>query len=100
MAKQNPDKLGKKKTAAESPAGNKPVGAGQPDAFPAQTHKLAIVITLLRRPEGASIDELAAATGWQPHSVRALISRAVKKKQVLAVTAEGVGRSRIYRVAG
>jgi len=55
------------------------------------THKLAIVITLLRRPEGASIEELVKATGWQAHSVRALISRAVKKKQVLAVTSEKSG---------
>jgi hypothetical protein len=64
------------------------------------THKLAIVITLLRRPEGASIEELVKATGWQAHSVRALISRAVKKKQVLAVTSEKSGGTRVYRVAG
>jgi hypothetical protein len=34
------------------------------------------VIALLRRPEGATIDEVRAATGWQPHTVRGLFSLA------------------------
>ena len=36
--------------------------------------KLDQVSKLLRRPRGATITELCAAVGWQPHSVRALLS--------------------------
>ena len=42
--------------------------------------KIATVLALLRRPEGADIDELMAATGWQAHSVRGALSGAIKKK--------------------
>jgi hypothetical protein len=36
--------------------------------------KQARVIDLLRRPEGATIGELAKATGWQHHSIRGIIA--------------------------
>lgn len=41
---------------------------------PATTTKSAQMSKLLRRPRGATIPELCAVTGWQPHSVRALLS--------------------------
>ena len=57
------------------------------------------VIGLLRRPDGASIEEMAKATGWQVHSVRGVISGALKKKLGLAIASEKVeGRGRIYRI--
>ena len=34
--------------------------------------KQALVISLMQRPEGASMEALIHATGWQPHSVRGL----------------------------
>ena len=64
------------------------------------TNKLVTVITLLRRPEGANIDDLMKATGWQAPSVRAFVSRAVKKKQILTIGSEKCDGNRIYRVAG
>lgn len=36
--------------------------------------KREVVITLLRREQGATMAELMAATGWQPHSTRAVIT--------------------------
>jgi hypothetical protein len=63
-----------------------------------RTYKFEIVISLLRRPEGATVGELVEATGWQPHSVRALISKAVKKKQIINVVSERAGKIRVYRV--
>ena len=104
MSKSSPHKpKGTVSRAVRRPA-TKENGATTPTAEGRQvgipTHKLAIVITLLRRSEGASLEELVRATGWQAHSVRALISRAVKKKQVLAVTSEKSGGTRVYRVAG
>ena len=37
-----------------------------PDPQPARASKQAEVIGLLRRPEGVTVDEVRAATGWQP----------------------------------
>jgi hypothetical protein len=45
------------------------------------------MIDLLKRPEGATIEQIAAATGWQNHTVRGAISGALKKKLGLAVEA-------------
>ena len=42
------------------------------DAAPRQT-KQQIMIDLLRRPEGAGIEEITAATGWQSHYADARI---------------------------
>jgi hypothetical protein len=59
------------------------------------------VIDLLRRIDGASIAELAKATGWQPHSVRGVISGVLKKKLGLAVASEpDADRGRVYRIVG
>ncbi len=63
--------------------------------------KQAILIEMLRRPDGATIQQMSAKTGWQAHSVRGAISGALKKKLGLAVTSERVGdRGRVYRIAG
>ena len=62
--------------------------------------KLASLISLLSRKDGASIADLMKATGWQAHSVRGAISGNLKKKLGLGVTSERVeGRGRVYRIA-
>ncbi len=62
--------------------------------------KQAILIEMLRRPDGATIQQMSAKTGWQTHSVRGAISGALKKKLGLSVTSETVeGRGRVYRIA-
>ena len=59
------------------------------------------MIEMLRRSEGATVDQIMDATGWQRHSVRGAIAGALKKKLGLAVTSEKVeDRGRVYRVAG
>jgi hypothetical protein len=62
--------------------------------------KQAQLIALLRRPDGADLDEIAEATGWQKHTIRGAISGALKKKLGLDVTStkDQQGR-RIYRIA-
>ena len=56
------------------------------------------MIDLLQRPDGATVDELATAMGWQRHTVRGLISGALKKKLGLDVVAEKTDRGRCYRI--
>ena len=68
------------------------------DAVPRQT-KQQIMIDLLRRPEGATIEEITAATEWQSHTVRGAMSGALKKKLGLKITSEKVEeRGRVYRI--
>jgi hypothetical protein len=65
-----------------------------------QTSKQNQVLTLLRRQDGASIDEIVAATDWQPHSVRGFLSGAVKKRLGIDVVSEkGEDGVRRYHVA-
>ncbi len=68
-------------------------------SLPKESTKLGALIAALRRPEGATIAELMAATGWQAHSVRGAISGNLKKKLKLEVVSEVLdGRGRVYRI--
>ena len=59
--------------------------------------KQAKLIEMLRADGGATIDEIVAETGWQPHTVRGAFAGALKKKLGLDVTSEKVeGRGRVY----
>jgi len=58
-----------------------------------------VVIGMLRRPEGATVDEVASAMGWQRHTVRGLFSGALKKKLGLTLAAAKEERGRVYRIA-
>ena len=61
--------------------------------------KQAAVIALLRRPEGVTVAEIMAATGWQPHTVRGLFSGTLKKKLGLGLnSAQEEDRGRVYRI--
>jgi hypothetical protein len=62
--------------------------------------KQAMLISLLQRPEGASIDQIVTATGWRAHSARGLISGVLKKKLGLFVTsAREDERGQVYRIS-
>jgi hypothetical protein len=70
-----------------------------PDPQRPRPSKQAGVIALLRRPEGVTVDEVRAATGWQRHTVRGVFSGALKKKLGLAVVGTKEERGRVYRIA-
>ena len=57
--------------------------------------KLDQVEALLRVPDGASIAELMAATGWQQHSVRGAMAGALKKRG-LTITSDKTDGTRRY----
>jgi len=61
--------------------------------------KQATLIAMLRRPDGADLDEIAEATGWQKHTIRGAISGALKKKLGLEVTSTRDHQNRrVYRL--
>jgi hypothetical protein len=59
--------------------------------------KAAQVCSLLARPEGATLNEIRSATGWQAHTVRGFISRNVAKQGRKVRSFEKNGE-RVYRV--
>lgn len=58
--------------------------------------KMSLVEGLLGRTEGASIEEITAATGWQPHSARAALSGL--RKRGFDVVKEKVDSVTRYRI--
>lgn len=78
-----------KETTARAKAGTRREGTKQ-----------AALIDLLRRREGATIDELVAVTGWQKHTIRGAMAGALKKKLGLTIDSDKVdGRGRVYKIA-
>jgi Protein of unknown function (DUF3489) len=59
-----------------------------------------LVIQMLGRQSGASVDEIAGKTGWQTHSVRGFLSAVVRKKLGLTLASEaGKDGARRYHIA-
>ncbi len=56
-----------------------------------------IILKLVRRKTGASLDSLQDATGWQPHSIRAALTGLRKKGHVIERSKDGKGVT-VYRV--
>jgi hypothetical protein len=92
-----------KATATESAPADKPT--------PRTGTKQAKLIELLKHPEGATVEQIAAATGWQHHTIRGAISGALKKKLGLNIEATRIrevgpnktgakGSATVYRIVG
>ena len=75
------------------------VATGATSRTPREGTKQATLIAMLRAPDGATIEEIMAATGWQSHTVRGAMAGALKKKLGLEVTSEKIeGRGRVYKL--
>ena len=71
----------RRKAKATRPSRPEPGKAAPADKpTPRAGTKQAQMIELLKRPEGATVEQIAAATGWQKHTIRGAISGALKKK--------------------
>lgn len=68
------------------------------DTAPVTSSKLATIIEMLKRSDGTTINEMSAATEWQTHSVRGLLSGTIKKKLGLKLTSVKVDGVRTYRI--
>ncbi|MEM6464261.1 MAG: DUF3489 domain-containing protein [Pseudomonadota bacterium] len=70
---------------------------------PRKPTKADIIIKLLGSKQGATIDDIRKATGWQAHSVRGFLSGTVKKRMGLSIENEpdktGVRRYKIVKQA-
>ena len=66
---------------------------------PSPKGKIALLVSLLRSDEGATVEAMMAATGWQAHSVRGAMSGSVKKALGLTVASEKIEGVRVYRIA-
>ena len=59
--------------------------------------KLDTLISALGKKAGATIEELAAATGWQKHSVRGAMAGTLKRKghSISSTKTDGIRRYRL-----
>lgn len=55
------------------------------------------LIALLRRPDGASIEEMVEALGWLPHTARAALTGLKKKGH--AVVRDKAGSVTVYKLS-
>jgi hypothetical protein len=84
-------------TAKQSPV---PSASENQRRMPRAGTKLATLVALLERKEGATIPEMAANLDWKEHTARGVLSGMLKKKFGLVIVSEVIeGRDRTYRVA-
>ena len=94
-------KSGKKATPPKKAAKTPKAAKAAPEAPKAKEtrvgSKTAQILDLLKRPGGATLQELMAATEWQPHSIRGFISGTLGKKMGLSVeSTKGEDGKRTY----
>ena len=89
-------KAGKSKPARANKAGTT---RSQGEHGKPRKTKTAALMALLARNEGASLEELQRASGWQPHSVRGFLAGTVKKMPGVSLCSEKPeNAARRYRV--
>jgi hypothetical protein len=96
-------KITKTTTPAKTATRSVKAKAAEPVPTPAPIvlkSKQAIILDLLKHPQGATVEELMQATGWQRHSVYGTLSGVVKKRLGLNVVSAHEARGRIYRITG
>jgi hypothetical protein len=79
-----PDAVANLRTALAGKSARVPRGPAAPRQ-PREGTKQQRVVALLRRPEGATVAQIAEATGWQAHTVRGFFA-GLRKRQGIEVT--------------
>lgn len=100
------------RAANTKPASAKPRSAGKaprpstdapPLPPPAEAQiggKLGAMVALMQRAEGATLDQMCDASGWQAHSVRGALAGALKRNRGFEISSEKVDGKRVYRITG
>lgn len=92
------DKAGTSAKTVE-PVKGEPCRATSPiSAAPRAGTKIHKVIAALGRPDGATIGELIAATGWLPHTTRAALTGLRKRGYKLILDRSDCARGPVYRI--
>ena len=78
------------------PAAHQQPQSAQPTAR--RESKKAHIIAMLRTPGGATIEAMARAAKWQPHSVRGFLAGVVRKKLGLTLVSADGEDGRVYRI--
>ena len=84
-------------SVANGPSAAPPASAQAENQSQSQPQsKASLLLQMLKREEGATLDQMVAATGWLPHTTRAALTGLKKKgHEVTSTKADGV---RTYRV--
>ncbi len=101
-AKKSATRRRTRPTAAKSSKGaaNAPKKKAAPRVAAKGTTKQELVVEMLRRPNGASVPEIAEVTDWQAHSVRGVLTATVKGRLGLSLISEkGEDGVRRYYIA-
>jgi hypothetical protein len=89
-------KAGQLKSDAKPAAHQKRRSAPQPTKR--RESKKAHIIAMLRAPGGTTIEAMARAAKWQPHSVRGFLAGVVRKKLGLNLISVAGDSGRVYRI--
>ena len=90
-------KAGQLKSVTKPAAHPQPRSASQPTAR--RESKKAHIIAMLRAPGGVTIEAMARAAKWQPHSIRGFLAGVVRKKLGLTLVSADAENGRVYRIA-
>jgi hypothetical protein len=94
----SPSMRARNKTRAGQTGG--PTRTPTADVVARPDSKTAKVLAMLRRTEGATLQQIMGVTGWQAHSVRGFVSGTLGKKlHLTVVSAKGEDGQRRYSVA-
>ena len=80
MTEQTNSKLKRRYARDPKPStGTETKASAEEKSAPPRQTKIGKVIALLHRDEGATLQEMVEATGWQPHTTRAALTGLKKK---------------------
>ena len=83
-------------TALTPESANDTAASAQPEPKPKS--KVSLLLDLLARSEGATLEQMVAATGWLPHTTRAALTGLKKKGHaVTSARADGVRTYRLFK---
>jgi hypothetical protein len=85
------------KSVTEAASHQQPRSTSRPTAR--HQSKKAHIIAMLRAPGGVTIEAMARAAKWQPHSVRGFLAGVVRKKLGLNLISVVGDSGRVYRIA-
>jgi hypothetical protein len=63
----------------------------------AKSSKADAIIALLKQDDGATLEQMMDATGWQKHSVRGFLAGALKKRHGITAKSTKADGVRTYR---